>query len=230
MGKKKVVLRSKSLGDLKSFKIAESGGRSSLRVSARLTEASSLSANAAVAHGNKSGVGPGNLHGDALFRWAMRDVKQILRPAVCSDRPRVVVRPASDPFEKVLLEEQWNIVEDLQSEYIEASHPAVSRAIMRKLRRGEFSVRAQCDLHGMSQKEARDEVLRFIKDSARRHLGCVRIIHGKGNNSQSKTPVLKGRLQEWLFSRRLSRYVLAYASARPCDGGTGAIYVLLRKV
>ncbi|HEY2934760.1 MAG TPA: Smr/MutS family protein [Acidobacteriota bacterium] len=177
-----------------------------------------------------NGAWPENLQGDALFRWAMRDVKQIPPRVVPGSKPRVVVRSESDPFETVLLNELWNVVGDLQSEYIEASHPAVSRTVMRKLRRGEFSVRAQCDLHGMTQKEARDEVLRFIKDSARRHLGCVRIIHGKGNNSQSKTPILKARLQEWLFGRRLSRYVLAYASARPCDGGTGAIYVLLRKV
>ena len=172
---------------------------------------------------------PEGLEGKALFLWAMRDVQPIPRDDFLPKRGRVAVRPKDDPFEKIFLNGDWNLVWHLQGEHIEAASPSVSRATLKKLRRGHYSVRAECDLHGMSQIEARETVISFIEESSRRGLGCVRIIHGRGNNSFDKTPILKARLQEWLFTRRLSRYVLAYSSARPCDGGTGAIYVLLRK-
>ncbi len=174
-------------------------------------------------------VCPEGLKGDALFRWAMQDVQPIPRDDVLAKRQRVVVRPKDEPFEKIFLNGDWMLVWHLQGEHIEAANPSVSRTTLKKLRRGHYSVRAECDLHGMTQREARDAVVSFIEESSRRGIGCVRIIHGKGNNSLDKTPVLKTRLQEWLFTRRLSRYVLAYSSARPCDGGTGAIYVLLQK-
>lgn len=174
-------------------------------------------------------VCPEGLDEDALFHWAMRDVRPIPRDNMRPQQPRIVVRPMDDPFEKIFLNGDLDLVWHLQGEHIEAANPSVSRATLKKLRHGHFSVRARCDLHGMTQKEAREAVIYFIEESVRRGVGCVRIIHGKGNNSLDRTPVLKTRLQEWLFSRRLSRYVLAYSSARPCDGGTGAIYVLLRK-
>ncbi|MBI4455159.1 MAG: Smr/MutS family protein [Acidobacteria bacterium] len=140
----------------------------------------------------------------------------------------MVTRPKEDSFEKVFLSGQWRWISNLQAEHVEAAHPSVSRLTLRKLRRGYFSVRAECDLHGMTQQEARQAVTVFIRETARQHLGCVRIIHGKGNKSQDKIPILKSCLEVWLSSKKLSRYVLAYSSARPCDGGTGAMYVLLR--
>lgn len=97
--------------------------------------------------------------------------------------------------------------------------------VMRRLRRGLYPVEDELDLHGLSQTEARDRLAEFIaisRDAGRR---CVRIIHGKGYRSGARGPVLKTAVNLWL-RRHLD--VMAFASARPIDGGTGALYVLLR--
>lgn len=171
---------------------------------------------------------PEGLDGDALFRWAMHGVKPICCGKPVPRKTRVLVKPADNPSVESMLGHQWWLASSVEKGHIEAAG-SVSRMTFRKLRRGEYSVRADCDLHGLTQAEARQVVTEFLEQAARKRLGCVRIIHGKGNNSSGQIPVLKNRLQQWLCSRRLSRYVLAYSSARPCDGGTGAIYVLLRQ-
>ena len=70
---------------------------------------------------------------------------------------------------------------------------------------------------------------RFLTDSVRAGLRCVLIVHGRGLNSKDQTPVLKERLKSWLARGRPARVVLAFTTARPCDGGAGALYVLLRR-
>ncbi len=101
--------------------------------------------------------------------------------------------------------------------------------LLKKLREGAFSVQAELDLHGLSRDDARPALEGFIEECRRRDRTCVRIVHGKGNNSKNGVPVLKGLVQRWLSHRRLSRQLVAYASARPVDGGAGAIYVLLKE-
>ena len=83
----------------------------------------------------------------------------------------------------------------------------------------------ELDLHGMTVAEARPMLAEFIADSRQQRLRCVRIIHGKGFRSASAQPVLKGLVNNWL---RQHDGVLAFCSARPADGGTGAVYVLLK--
>ena len=100
--------------------------------------------------------------------------------------------------------------------------------LLKKLQEGAFAVQAELDLHGFSRQEARLELEGFIADCRRQNRTCVRIVHGKGNNSKDGVPVLKGLLQRWLSQRRLSQQLVAYVSARPVDGGAGAIYLLLR--
>lgn len=102
--------------------------------------------------------------------------------------------------------------------------PGLQRTVLRKLRRGQYSVGRQLDLHGLTAAEARQALGDFLADCVARGDRCVRIIHGKGNNSRNRQPVLKLKLNTWL--RRRSE-VLAFCSARPADGGTGALYVLL---
>ncbi|MGH8274288.1 MAG: Smr/MutS family protein [Gammaproteobacteria bacterium] len=104
--------------------------------------------------------------------------------------------------------------------------PGVQKRVIRRLRRGQISVEAVLDLHGMTLAEAREEFARFLVNARARDLTCVRIIHGKGFRSGRRGPVLKRAVARWLSDRH---EVLAYASARPMDGGTGAVYVLLRK-
>ena len=101
----------------------------------------------------------------------------------------------------------------------------VRTQVMRRLRRGQYPVEAELDLHGLNQAAARDRLAEFLavaRDSGRR---CVRVIHGKGYRSGARGPVLKTAVDLWL-RRHLD--VMAFSSARAIDGGTGALYVLLR--
>ena len=98
-------------------------------------------------------------------------------------------------------------------------------SVWRKLRRGQFRLEAECDLHGLNRAHARLEVARFIARCQNERRRCVRIIHGKGNGSPNSGPVIKRDLDGWLRKRR---EVLAFCSARAHDGGFGALYLLLR--
>ena len=102
--------------------------------------------------------------------------------------------------------------------------PGMGPDVVRKLRRGEWSIQGQLDLHGLRREDARDALSHFIKDAHKVGWRCVRVVHGKGLGSPGKTPVLKGRVQSWLMQKE---QVLAFAQARPADGGAGALVVLL---
>ncbi|MBW1854298.1 MAG: Smr/MutS family protein [Deltaproteobacteria bacterium] len=114
-------------------------------------------------------------------------------------------------------------------EYIEGAVSGVNRKIMRRLKRGQIPVQDHIDLHGLTKQEAEEEVRDFLVQSHRHSLRCVLIVHGRGLNSPDSLPVLKERLPVWLNRGPARKSVLAFASARPYDGGTGAIYVLLRR-
>ncbi len=114
-------------------------------------------------------------------------------------------------------------------EYIEGSISGVSRNIMKKLKRGKFPIQSHIDLHGLTKKDAEDVVRKFLINSHGRGLRCVLIVHGRGLNSPDSIPVLKERLPVWLNRGPARKIVMAFSSAQPYDGGTGAIYVLLRK-
>jgi DNA-nicking Smr family endonuclease len=114
-------------------------------------------------------------------------------------------------------------------EYVEGTVNGLDIRLVRKLRTGEFSRQAALDLHGMTSDAAQLEVEKFIFGAVRMGLRCVLIVHGRGRNSPGQIPVLKDRLQQWLTRAKLARLVLAFATARPHDGGPGAMYVLLRR-
>ncbi len=114
-------------------------------------------------------------------------------------------------------------------EYVEGHVSGLDPNVVRKLRRGEYSVQGHADLHGLTREEARREVDRFLKESRRRGRRCVLLVHGRGLHSEEQVPVLKEALRGWLATARFGRHVLAFATARPQDGGAGALYVLLRR-
>ena len=105
------------------------------------------------------------------------------------------------------------------------ARPGISRGTLRQLRRGHFAVQGEIDLHGLTQAQAQQALRDFLLEIRRQRLRCVRIVHGKGRGSGQRGPVLKNRVNAWL---RQVDEVLAFCSAPARDGGTGAIYVLLR--
>lgn len=111
-------------------------------------------------------------------------------------------------------------------EEISYARPGLDTGTVRKLRRGRFSVGAVLDLHGMTSAVARDALDDFVDQALRARTSCIRIIHGKGLRSGNQGPVLKQQVNRWL---RRKDEVLAFCSARPADGGTGAVYVLLKR-
>jgi DNA-nicking Smr family endonuclease len=102
----------------------------------------------------------------------------------------------------------------------------IQQRVLRKFRRGQYTIEAELDLHGRTASEARELVSAFLHTARTNNKRCVRIIHGKGLSSLAKLPILKVKVNSWL---RQMDAVLAFCSARPNDGGTGAVYVLLKK-
>ncbi|MBN2061276.1 MAG: Smr/MutS family protein [Deltaproteobacteria bacterium] len=174
-----------------------------------------------------------------IFSKAMSDVT----PIPGADRERApgqgkILKPAHPAHEgdQEVIEHLRDLVKGsidmditFSDEYIEGAIRGVSRKVMKMLKRGRLPVQAHIDLHGLTKKEAEAEVRNFLLSSHRRGLRCVLIVHGRGLNSPDSFPVLKERLPIWLNRGPARKIVLAFASAMPYDGGTGAIYVLLRK-
>ncbi|WP_332775185.1 Smr/MutS family protein [Polaromonas sp.] len=102
--------------------------------------------------------------------------------------------------------------------------PGMGPDVVRKLRRGGWSIQGQLDLHGLRREDAREALSQFIRDAHKTGWRCVRVVHGKGLGSPGKTPVLKGKVQSWLIQKQ---EVLAFVQARPAEGGAGALVVLL---
>lgn len=101
----------------------------------------------------------------------------------------------------------------------------VRRTVLRKLKKGEYRIGAELDLHGMNAADAKRALLEFIYQAKTTNVRCVRIIHGKGHRSSNRGPVIKPLVGHLLCR---SQDVLAFCSARPVHGGTGAVYVLLK--
>ena len=168
----------------------------------------------------------------AEFGEAVRDVTPLARkPRAEHPRrphpPQPVSRLRDD--REVLVESVSDDIDDeslLQTdESLSYCAPGIGADVLRRLRRGEWSIQAQVDLHGHRVDEAREALAGFLRDSVRRGLRCVRVVHGKGLGSAGKVPVLKGKVRHWLAQRD---EVIAFCQARGADGGAGAVMVLLR--
>ena len=167
-----------------------------------------------------------------LFRESVKGAKPLrAKKKATARKPKPPPRARfADAEKRAVLEESLKL--DLQDgdafsgEDLWYAKPGVQLSLMRKLRRGQFSARAELDLHGLRSEDARVTVAEFLYEAGQRGFRCVRIIHGKGLGSGPKGPVIKQKLGGWLRQRK---NVLAFCSARPADGGTGALYVLLGK-
>ena len=177
---------------------------------------------------------PEGLTDKELFELAMKDVKSLGWSSVpLHNRPPVEIQPQDEEQDALRALEEFvrngNIDIERTAEYIEGSIHPHGRLYLDDLRSGRFSVQAHIDLHGLNLQEARFILEEFLLESVRAGFTCVRVIHGRGRHSLKHHAVLKEYVQRWLCTRRMSRRVIAYTSARRCDGGGGAIYVLLRK-
>ncbi|MBN1635780.1 MAG: Smr/MutS family protein [Deltaproteobacteria bacterium] len=113
-------------------------------------------------------------------------------------------------------------------EYLEGHVTPIDSQTTQKLKAGKFTIQDHLDLHGFSREEAQFALDSFLQNAHALGQRCVLVIHGRGLKS-SQGPVLKTQIAQRLTTGKLSHLVLAFCSARPCDGGTGALYVLLRK-
>ena len=111
-------------------------------------------------------------------------------------------------------------------EYMEWTSHRVRGDIKRRLHQGDFAVQDSIDLHGMALIEAEEALKLFFRDAVKRRLFCIKVIHGRGLRSPHG-PVLKEAFKKMLHGP-FSKWVLAYATAKDCDGGLGATYVILK--
>ena len=166
-----------------------------------------------------------------LFRQAVGEVKPVDNDRVADKRKPPPARPRQFELDEQLVMrdamQDTRDPEDIDNgEHLQWARSGVQRRVMRKLKNGYYSAQATLDLHGMTVNEAREAMQLFIISVTRDYGSCcVRIIHGKGRKTATEAPVLKPFAAAWLRQRK---DVLAYTSAKPAHGGTGAVYVLLR--
>lgn len=167
----------------------------------------------------------------SLFREAVGDVKPVatgkqhLTPPKPPARPRQHEADERSVMEELLSDFSENDLLET-GEHLSYAIPGVQRSVLKNLKSGKYAIQAELDLHGYNREESRKMMLEFIQQAQQRRHHCVRIIHGKGRRTAEQPPVLKRFVAEWLMRHRR---VLAFCSARDSDGGTGAVYVLLRK-
>jgi DNA-nicking Smr family endonuclease len=164
------------------------------------------------------------------FREAMRDVRRLQRGGKAEravPKPPAKARFTRADQVEVLRESLLPPDEAVLATGDELSfrRPHISEAVLTRLRRGAYVVDGEIDLHGMTGAEAKAALRGFIAECTEQRLRCVRVVHGKGRRSGPRGPVLKNVVNHWL---QRADDVLAFGSARAVDGGSGAIYVLLK--
>lgn len=146
-------------------------------------------------------------------------------------------RKPADPTPKQRLLDNQRVLDELLEESDESAsfesgdelkflRSGHSTRLLKKLRRGDYAIQDELDLHGLVVSEAKQDTHAFVNECARDNVRAVRIVHGKGRNSAGRQPVLKNMLIGWLSK---NQHVIAVVSTPANDGGTGAVYVLLDK-
>jgi DNA-nicking Smr family endonuclease len=173
----------------------------------------------------------------ALFRHHVGPVLPIRDPGVVDP---AALRPAAlkpEPTPRSRLQDEQAVLREALSDEFDVesllqtdaelayARPGVGPDVLRRLRRGEWTMQAELDLHGLRRDEARERLGGFIREAARHGLRCVRVVHGKGLGSPGREPVLKNKVRTWLVQKS---EVMAFVQAKGPDGGAGALIVLLR--
>jgi DNA-nicking Smr family endonuclease len=166
-----------------------------------------------------------------LFADTVGEVKPVKPRNLVSKTPTL---PAPIAQQKALDDKQVMVdslsdhfgVEQLLETDVDLSYraPGIGTDVLNKLRRGDWAIQGQLDLHGLRVEEARIALTEFMNHAAIQGWRCVRVVHGKGLGSKDKQPVLKGRVRSWLVQKQA---VIGFVAARPAEGGAGALVVLL---
>ncbi len=172
---------------------------------------------------------------ERLFQEAMSGVEPVSNDSSSIDATRASpVKTSDEDAEAEALTRLENLVRRGEGlavsdtpEYMEGIGYGVNPDVARRLHQGDFSIQAHIDLHGLGAGPAQEAFERFLRKAVSSGKRAVLVIHGRGLSSP-KEPVLKTKVKEWLTSGHWRKWVIAFTSARACDGGTGATYVLLR--
>ncbi|MBS0318803.1 MAG: Smr/MutS family protein [Proteobacteria bacterium] len=158
----------------------------------------------------------------------VRPVRSAPRAALKTSRPAPVAAHRARDERAALaqaLSDEFDVSTLLDTdEHLSFRRPGIGIDVVRKLRRGEWRIQRDIDLHGLRSDAAREALAAFVRDACRQGLRCVRVVHGKGLGSPGKTPVLKWKVHGWLIQKN---QVLAFVQAPPAQGGAGALLVLL---
>ena len=172
---------------------------------------------------------------EELFREAMSGVTPLQHDKAYHEAERPQIKSNRANFSVNSFEEEIQVQDTLSDAFkIEAvdneevlsfCKNGVQKSVFKKLRTGSYRISDELDLHGCTLKQAKKILLYYLQEAVQFEACCVRIIHGKGHRSRNNKPVLKTHLNHWL---REHQRVLAFHSAKEKDGGTGALYVLLK--
>jgi DNA-nicking Smr family endonuclease len=171
-------------------------------------------------------------HEHKLFAHAVGPVHRLKdRKLAEVQRPRPAATPRQRELdERAALQEALSDEMDVErlletDEGLSFRRHGIGPDVLKRLRRGEWSIQAQVDLHGLRREEARERLAEFLREALRQGFRCVRVVHGKGLGSPGREPVLKGKVRAWLVQKK---EVLAFTQARAAEGGAGALVVLLQ--
>jgi len=169
---------------------------------------------------------------EEIFIDAMADVREIkeFREIPPKTPPKIEPAPsrADDSLEdlKRVVKGEGKIRLSDTGEYIEWVRPNIRKDILQKLHQRNFSIQDYIDLHGMTLSEAEEALSLFFREAIRKRLFCVKVVHGRGLRSP-QGPVLKEALKR-LLQGQFRKWVIAYSTAKDCDGGLGATYIILK--
>ncbi len=166
---------------------------------------------------------------EKLLELQKLGVKRLKQDKVAPYRPPLEPTPRQRLLDDArvmqeLLEESEETTSFESGDELKFLRSGYSSRLLKKLRRGDYAIQDELDLHGLIASEAKQETHAFVNECARDRVRAVRIVHGKGRNSAGRTPVLKNMLLGWLSK---NQYVIVVCSSPANDGGTGAVYVLL---
>ena len=170
---------------------------------------------------------------DNTFLSAVKDVNPLKIKSktidVSAKKPKPIPRKLIEDENKALLDSlsdeysSREIDSDENASYLRGGH---SPDIVKKLKKGYWTIQGTIDLHGLVSEEAKEYVVNFIQECKKKKVRCIRIIHGKGYGSINKEPVLKKKVRNWLCQKD---EVIAFAEAPKHDGGSGVVIVLLKE-